>query len=683
MARQTNQSRNTRYKQPQGKKPQKQGFTLSPAQKQSLNNAKDTGLDMLGKAGRLALEYLGKGARALFELIRSSRVALAITAVLALVLLGSLFDFATNFNKAYSGVSVGGVDVSGLNEQEIENKVAQEYAKRLNSAGVTIYANNQAFNDRTVGYNDTYYDDTSLDETEDGETPSNKSAWSTDAASLQAYIDYSALAQDALSQGRSGPLDRLSMVFNKVDLEIPVKFNDAIVESLAQEIDHSIGEPLENYGVEVVDGSALVTSGHDGDMVNRDTLKDKIAALLVSPESDNRSFVVETEYTPVAISRDEAQQTADLINEAIGQGISFSCGNDSWFADAAELGSWIQTPIAKREDGSSYLAPSFALQKARTSVLTHIQPSYESGSGHVRFTQDNGAIQVHATSKGTFPLVGDALEKINIEFFSNVKSEGNPSRTVELGTSDIPEYMTLDEALSFGIITPISTFETEYTEGAYERNTNIHLVADLINNSIVSADGGKWSFNDTAGECNAEKGFLEAGALTGGSLVDEIGGGICQVATTVFNAVYEAGYPVVERHNHSVYFPNYPEGRDAAISWPEPDFVWQNDSPSDILLVMSYTDSTVAATLYGEDMGYRVESEEGEIIEGVKSTTTYVDDDELYAGVTYTRTPGSDGHSVTVTRKVYDTDGELLITDYFTSVYKPQNTIIVRGTRTL
>ncbi|MBQ9021116.1 MAG: VanW family protein, partial [Eggerthellaceae bacterium] len=427
-------------------------------------------------------------------------------------------------------------------------------------------------------------------------------------------------------------------------------------------------------------GYASVTSGHDGDMINRQAFKDKIASLLISPESDNRSFVTETEFTPVAISRDEAQKTADLINDVISQGITFSCAGDTWFADASELGAWVQTPIVKHDDGSSSLAPSFALQTARTSVLTHIQPSYESDAGHIRFTNEGGEIKVQATSKGVFPLVGEALEQINIEFFSEVENGSNPSRTIELGTADIPEKMTLEEALSFGIITPISSFETEYTEGAFERNTNIHLAADLVNNSIVKADGGEWSFNGTAGECNAEKGFLEAGALTGGMLVDEIGGGICQVATTIFNAVYEAGYPIVQRFNHSVYFPNYPEGRDAAISWPSPDLKWRNDSPSDVLLVMSYTDSTITATLYGEDMDYRVESEEGEIIEGVKATTVYVDDDTLYPGVEYIRTNGSDGHSVTVTRKVYDSDDELIITDYFTSVYKPQNTIIVRGT---
>ena len=75
----------------------------------------------------------------------------------------------------------------------------------------------------------------------------------------------------------------------------------------------------------------------------------------------------------------------------------------------------------------------------------------------------------------------------------------------------------------------------------------------MLNNSIARADGGEWSFNDTVGEANEEAGFQAAHAIINGEYDDAIGGGIWQVATTVFNAVYEAGYPVTERRNHSLY----------------------------------------------------------------------------------------------------------------------------------
>ena len=134
----------------------------------------------------------------------------------------------------------------------------------------------------------------------------------------------------------------------------------------------------------------------------------------------------------------------------------------------------------------------------------------------------------------------------------------------------------------------------------------------MLSNSIIKANGGTWSFNDTAGEATEDKGYQNAGAIVGGEYSDAIGGGICQVATTVFNAIYDAGYPITERHNHTLHIESYPEGRDAAIAYPYMDLVWQNDTSSDVILVMSYSNSSVTATLWGVDPGYEVSTDYGE-----------------------------------------------------------------------
>ena len=168
----------------------------------------------------------------------------------------------------------------------------------------------------------------------------------------------------------------------------------------------------------------------------------------------------------------------------------------------------------------------------------------------------------------------------------------------------------------------IHIYTTEFTSGAgtENRNHNIRLVSDLLNDSVAPA-GGTWSFNGTSGECNAERGFLGAGAIIDGEYEDAVGGGICQVATTVFNAVYDAGYPVPTRYNHSLYIASYPAGRDAAVSWDELDLVWKNDGASDVLMRTSYTDTSVTVTLYGVDPGYRVSTNVGEWTEGEKHKT--------------------------------------------------------------
>ena len=84
------------------------------------------------------------------------------------------------------------------------------------------------------------------------------------------------------------------------------------------------------------------------------------------------------------------------------------------------------------------------------------------------------------------------------------------------------------------------------------------------------------------------------------------------MATTVFNAVYEAGYPVTERRNHSLYISSYPTGRDAAIAYPDLDLTWVNDGTSDVLMRSRYTDSSLTVTLYGIDPGYVVSTQTGD-----------------------------------------------------------------------
>ena len=96
--------------------------------------------------------------------------------------------------------------------------------------------------------------------------------------------------------------------------------------------------------------------------------------------------------------------------------------------------------------------------------------------------------------------------------------------------------------------------------------------------------------------------------IFGGVLIPSIGGGVCQTATTIFNAAFEAGLPVKERHNHSWYISHYPMGRDATVSWGGPDLVFKNDLKHAILIDVTYTDTTFTINFYGTKQGRKVTS---------------------------------------------------------------------------
>ena len=96
--------------------------------------------------------------------------------------------------------------------------------------------------------------------------------------------------------------------------------------------------------------------------------------------------------------------------------------------------------------------------------------------------------------------------------------------------------------------------------------------------------------------------------IFGGVLIPSIGGGVCQTATTIFNAAFEAGLPVSERHNHSWYISHYPMGRDATVSWGGPDLVFKNDLKHAILIDVSYTDATFTISFCWTKQGRKVTS---------------------------------------------------------------------------
>lgn len=121
----------------------------------------------------------------------------------------------------------------------------------------------------------------------------------------------------------------------------------------------------------------------------------------------------------------------------------------------------------------------------------------------------------------------------------------------------------------------IGHYTTQFKESNKERSHNIDLATEAINNHVVFP-GETFSFNKVVGERTEEKGYKRAPVIVKGELAEDIGGGICQVSSTLFNAVSLKGIQIVERYSHSRSVPYVPPGRDATVSWWGPDFAFKN-----------------------------------------------------------------------------------------------------------
>ena len=153
----------------------------------------------------------------------------------------------------------------------------------------------------------------------------------------------------------------------------------------------------------------------------------------------------------------------------------------------------------------------------------------------------------------------------------------------------------------------LSTFTTKYGTGDVNRNINIALAAKSIN-SVVLMPGETFSYNDLIGECSTKTGYKAATIYMNGELSTGIGGGICQVSTTLYNTVLRANLEIVERRNHSLGVTYVPSGQDAMVSIGTQDFKFKNNREYPIKVVAYVGTGSVTCQIYGlkQDTEYEV-----------------------------------------------------------------------------
>lgn len=163
-------------------------------------------------------------------------------------------------------------------------------------------------------------------------------------------------------------------------------------------------------------------------------------------------------------------------------------------------------------------------------------------------------------------------------------------------------YPRVDSELLGNIRTKrIGRYVTSFNLGNKERTNNIKLATNAINNTVIFP-GEKFSFNKVVGRRTSGKGYLKAPVIIRGELSEDIGGGICQVSSTLFNAVDNAGLQIIQRFSHSRKVTYIPPGRDATVSWYGPDFVFKNKYNQPILIQAKTIGNKLIIKLFSSDV---------------------------------------------------------------------------------
>lgn len=227
----------------------------------------------------------------------------------------------------------------------------------------------------------------------------------------------------------------------------------------------------------------------------------------------------------------------------------------------------------------------------------------------------------------------------------------------------------------------LATYSTTYSTANVNRSTNISLASQKVNGTVVMP-GEIFSYNTTVGQRTAAAGFKTAAVYSGGEVTTGIGGGICQVSSTLYNAVLLSNLEIVERYNHG-FNPGYvPAGRDATVSWGGPDFKFKNTRDYPIKIVCSASKGKIDFQIYGlkQENEYTVEIQ-SYITRYISYSTIQKEDNTLPIGETKVLQNGSNGCK-SVAYRILKSNGEVVSKTLLSQdTYNPHNKIVAVGTK--
>ena len=315
---------------------------------------------------------------------------------------------------------------------------------------------------------------------------------------------------------------------------------------------------------------------------------------------------------------------------------------------------------------------------------TSIEQEIESMKARWNKAAKNGSISAYDASSDSFTFAGEqtgiAIDEEQLK--SDIQaalSAKQFDKVITVSASEVqPEYSTATAKQKYKTI---GTYTTNTTSNS-KRNTNIRLAAQALNGTIVGP-GQEVSFNDTVGQRTEAKGYQGAAAYNNGEVVQEIGGGVCQVSTTLYNAALKAGMKISMRRSHT-FEPSYvTPGMDATVSWGGPDFRFINTSSSAIGIKASYSNQTVTVSIYGvpvleDGVTYSLEATKTETFD--LPEPQYEEDQTLQPGQEVVKSKGTQGSRWQV-KLVVKKDGQVVSSEVdHTATYKGHNPVIRRNT---
>jgi vancomycin resistance protein YoaR len=562
-------------------------------------------------------------------------LALTAVVVVAGVVLG--LAFAGSPGRIADGVTIAGVDVGGLTPGQATAKL-ESRARAVANVPVTFTAGGHR--------------------------------WRLRPGNLGVEADWAAAAKLAEQHGDGfAPLRgfrRLGVRVFGADVSPPTRVWERALNYELTRMSRVVGTPHRDAALVLRGLNPRVVPGRVGRGLDRKAAAQAIVQTLAGFERGT-PVALPVRIDAPSVSASDLAPVRAQVRTALSGRIRMSLGSSSW---------WLQP---------GQLATLLALPHGGTRTLTIGGPAadrYFQRLGHgigrpprdATFrVLDSGRVFVVPSRPGRVIAVPATRRNM----LAAALSPTARSARVVVTTQDAKR--TTAQVREMGITSRISRYETIYG-GDPNRIHNVQLVARLIDGKLI-APGATFSFNHATGARTASKGFLEAPVIINGEVTTGLGGGVCQVSTTVFNAAYEAGLKITERTNHALYISHYPQGRDATVDYPDVDLKFVNDTRHWILLRTFVGSYSLVVDLYGAPIHRRVVSETRPLVETGPAPIKRVPDPALFKGETALEESGEPSRSTSVRRLVYLPSGKLLYDNTWYSSYRGEDRVIRFGTK--
>ncbi len=383
--------------------------------------------------------------------------------------------------------------------------------------------------------------------------------------------------------------------FSTVNVKELVQFDEDQARAVLEGEDFVL-QPTQEPSI-VAGGSFAVIPGVAGEGID---VNDALALLGASDVAAG-PLTLEPDHLVLepSVTADAARQAADRLNEITATGLVALAGAETGKLTPAQLRSHFDVVVKDGSVNTSIDVESLhsGIEAAFPNPIGEfVRPVLEVVDGGISVVRTGSAPDVCCNSEATEEIA----ERILAE----------DSRTFRLLTRPAEDETLLAWADGSLIVEEVATFTT-FHSCCENRVVNIQTIADRMTGYYM-LPGETLSFNEYVGPRTRAKGYLPAGAIRSGHLTDEVGGGISQFITTMFNAAYFGGLDLDEYQTHSVYFPRYPFGREATMSIPGPDLVLTNATDHPVLIWPTYTSTSITVTLYStknvevEELGQKV-----------------------------------------------------------------------------